>query len=376
MFKRALIVIALFSAVLISGLAGAKASPPLQSGQQIAYGDTLSGTIDESNACQYYWFQGTIGDPIQIDMTRTSGGLDGVLWLYQQNSSDPLTSNDDRPQGGLDPLLTATLPATDWYTIAACRLDNPSMRVTTGTFMLTLTGPEAAPAAAEGDSADTSASSGGGANPGGANSTTLTEGVFGSAGHTIAPSPTPGSGGGLTEGLFGEPSPTPAPETTGGDVLADGSVVTGQLEPGAAEAIWQITANPGDLVSITWMRLSGDLPPQISALDAEGNLLAQASTMDDAALLQLVFRAQGPASLHVGRYEESAMQTSGEFQIGVTVSAASSTGVLPQPTVMATQAFVMPTVPTSTPAFVAPTPPQPRQVSVIWRTRASRARMP
>ncbi|RPI99725.1 MAG: hypothetical protein EHM39_06020, partial [Chloroflexi bacterium] len=185
----------LIAAALIGAAAiPVDAAPPYQTGTPIRYGDTLSGEIAEDPACQYFWFEGAAGDPVMIDMTRTSGSLDGVLALYQQDgdnfSADPVASNDDRPGGGLDPLISISLPAADWYTVAACRLQADQMRVTTGTFNLTLTGPAAGAAVAPtAPSAGNLSDSifGGGVSP-----TPDESGTDPVAGATPAPSPTPG----------------------------------------------------------------------------------------------------------------------------------------------------------------------------------------
>lgn len=200
--------------VLASGVVGAfpaQAAPPAQTGTLIHYGDAVSGEITDDVSCLYYWFNGTAGDPISIDMTRTSGSLDGVLSLYLRDGShfkaQPVAANDDRPDGGLDPLITFRLPKTDWYSIAACRVQHEGMRITTGTFTLTLTGPAVPPA---------------GETPGGPTPTevmSLTAGLFPAAGETASPvpSPTPEATADIFSALGSTPTPgglPPAPQVT------------------------------------------------------------------------------------------------------------------------------------------------------------------
>ena len=191
-------------------------APPAQTGTQIVYGDTVSGEITEDVPCVTFWFEGQAGDPIVLDMQRTSGSLDGQLWLYLEGGSgaDAIAFNDDRPSGGLNPLLDTTLPATDWYTVNACRLQHENMRVTVGTFTLTLTGPEVAAGDASGGGPNTESEEAATVLPtadGG-----LTGGLFPAGTATppagdasqSTPTPTATASGGLTGGLF--PVSTPA----------------------------------------------------------------------------------------------------------------------------------------------------------------------
>ena len=141
--------------MLVAGFTLARAAPPAQAAEPIRYGDTLFRGITEAEPCAWFWFEGGQGDPVTIDMQRTAGNLDGVLFLYQgeydgrepEGLPDPIAANDDRPSGGLDPLIGVRLPATDRYTIAACRVEYERLRPTTGTFNLTLTGPDDADSA-------------------------------------------------------------------------------------------------------------------------------------------------------------------------------------------------------------------------------------
>lgn len=315
------------AAALLSGLPAALAAPPSQTGTELRYGDAVTGEVNVDVACLYYWFDGSAGDFVTIDMARTSGSLDGVLSLYLRDGSgftnDPIATNDDRPGGGLDPLIAVTLPQTDWYTIAACRLDNENMRVTEGTFRLTLSASAAPPPGA------------------------------------IPPTATPVTG--LSESVFpsgdgsaDQASPTPAPTMAGGGIIfipsatPSGDVLTGQLAPGAPFVSHTLAARPGDKVAIQWQRLSGDFAPQITVLGADGALVAQASSRDSASSLQLVFVAPAgqPLAIHVGRYQDAVDNTAGDYELRVQITALNA----PEPTVPALAAS-----PTPAPLFVVPT---------------------
>jgi hypothetical protein len=301
-------IIAISAALLMVGLLiyalPVVAAPLAQTGTPIRYGDTVSGEVTEETPCQLYWFEGNAGDPVTIDLTRTSGDLDGNLALYQRDgdnfSADALASNDDRPGGGLDPLINFTLPAADWYTIAACRLQAERMRVTTGTFSLTLTGP----------SAPTSAIT---PTPG----LNLSDTIFGSA--SAKPTPEPTAAGLLSDALGGNHAEN-APEENA--ALADGSVVTGQLGAGTGENRYDLPVRAGDQVMLEWRAVSGELPPLLRVTDPGGAVLAEASTPEAVEYLYLTFRAPGDAvlALTVTRSGGADDGTSGDYEIRVTIT--------------------------------------------------------
>jgi hypothetical protein len=317
--------------ILIGGLGiGAvrsQAAPPQQRGTPIRYGDTLSGEITESVPCVHFWFEGYVGDPITIDMTRTSGSLDGVLALYQRDgdtfSADPLITNDDRDSGGLDPLITFRLPADDWYTIAACRLEADQMRATTGVFDLTLTGPASDSGGATDSAAPTPAGS-------------LTEGLFGAA----SPTPVPTQADGLSGGVFppaGESaSPTPTAEAasdTAAFVLLDGSVVEGALAADQAGLEYSLVVLSGDEVAIRWSATGGDLAPALRVTGSAGDLVTAAQTDDSASTLMLAFRAPSEdlLTLTVARADAQTDST-GTFEIAVTITTPNGAGSAVAPT--------------------------------------------
>jgi len=253
----------------LSSLAPARAQAPTP----IRYGQTVTGEITAETPCLSYTFDGAQGDALTADMQRTSGSLDGVLWLRDARG-DVLATDDDRPSGGLNPLLAATLPADGGYTLAACRLEHPQMRVTTGTFALTLTAVIAGEAAA-------------GAAPGG---DSLSDSVFGAPSPTAAPpaSATPSPGAPFPLGaLFGGL----------GQALANGSHVAGRLDSAAPEAIYRLPVGADELVALTWTRVAGEGAPTLRVVGEDGRVLAGASAPDPAPALDLTFRAPRAATL-------------------------------------------------------------------------------
>lgn len=309
------------------------AAPPAQDPVPMRYGDTQPGTITESVPCQYFAFEGAAGDPVTIDMTRTGGDLDGVLALYQGagTESAPVAENDDRPGGGLDPLIDTRLPANGRYTIAACRLQTEGMRITTGTFTLALTGPQTP--------------TGPTPTPAGA----LSDSTFGSLGGESAPTATPAptaAGDGPLTGLFGGP---------GVPTLADGSTVSGELAASDDAVRFNLPLAAGDVVTLVWTRTGGDLAPRLAITGADGAALAEATTPDPVGELTLQFSAprSETAALAVTRYAAedgtAPSGTSGSFTLAVSIMPAASNDVAPEATSEATPSAGSPAQPATTP---------------------------
>jgi formylglycine-generating enzyme required for sulfatase activity len=303
---------------------GISAGPPTQTGTPLQYGDTVAGEVSESVPCQVYWFDGTAGDVITIAMDRTSGNLDGVLSLYLQDGDDftaePVAFSDDRPTGGLDPLIETTLPATDWYTINACRLQHENMRVTEGTFDLVLTGPEGA---------------GGGAGSAGPTPTppSLTEDLFPPDSSASAASDTQATPTSVPDTSIGGHGARPTPEPAeSADILAasDGGTLQGRLDSDSAEVTYPLLIETGAPVTI---ELTPDgFAPRVGVWASDDTLLAEASASEETSLL-LVFTptAPGEVTLVIGRHASEDAQAAGSFtvQVGVqterTVPAVSGT---------------------------------------------------
>lgn len=110
------------------------------SAELIRYGQTLSETIDENTSLYFFYFDGTQGDNISIEVETTEGNLDAVMYLYGITSTDDyilLADNDDSPLGGtFDPYIEYTLPRTGGYLIAVTRYEETPP--TSGTFSVQL----------------------------------------------------------------------------------------------------------------------------------------------------------------------------------------------------------------------------------------------
>ena len=278
-----------------------------QTGREIRYGQTLSGEITAEQPCEYFWFLGTANDEITIDMMRTSGDLDGTLALYAHDdiSSVPIATNDDRDSGGLDPLLALRLPDTARYTIAACRLQAETMRETTGTFDLTLTGQEQT-------------------------------GLYSTPTPTVQP---------LTEGLFGEaPTAIPEPPASSDDMISEDEAnsaatdgaqrFTGTLDDTTPNLAFEIPAQQGQQLSFALHHTAGNFTTRLAVSSPGMGLLASASA-GDGSELELTLQTMTGETLTA--VVERTGSGSGSFELLVTGIVATGETFAPAPT---------PTVPT------------------------------
>ena len=104
---------------LALGSTHAWASPAAQGGQYIAYGETVEGTITDTDSEQPWRFTGAAGDIVLIDMVASeSSQLDPLLTLLD-SSGNTLTSDDDGGIGLNARLGPYILPAGGEYTIQA-----------------------------------------------------------------------------------------------------------------------------------------------------------------------------------------------------------------------------------------------------------------
>lgn len=268
----------------------------------IEYGQTVAGEITADTPCLTYVFDGAAGDAVAADMQRTSGSLDGVLWLRDARGT-VLATDDDRPSGGLDPLLQVTLPADGRYSLAACRLEHPQMRVTTGTFALTL-------------SAVTGGENSSGASPDGGD---LSDSVFGPSSPTATPTPTATVSLGA---LFGG-------QAVGPERLADGSHVEGQWAANAVEVRYLLLVQADDRVGLTWARVSGDAAPTLRVVDEGGRLIAGAGASGPVPSLDLTFRAPRAADLTL-TVARQGVDGAADFTLDVQIEAGAP-GVTPAP---------------------------------------------
>lgn len=106
----------------------------------IAYGDTVSGIINDDIPRLLYRFSGSAGDIVNIRMNRDSGDLDPYLRLVDANGVTIIEDDDDEAvEGTRDSYINNfELPADGEYTIIATRFQE-ELGTLSGNFTLILT---------------------------------------------------------------------------------------------------------------------------------------------------------------------------------------------------------------------------------------------
>lgn len=123
--------------------AALEAAPPEQTAQQpgvtLAYGETVSGRLDDTHYEDRWTFEGQHGDLIRLVMNRTVdelGGLDGYMILQGPDGST-LVEVDDFNNSVMPELDQFELPADGVYTVVATRFGFAN-GFSTGDYTLTL----------------------------------------------------------------------------------------------------------------------------------------------------------------------------------------------------------------------------------------------
>ena len=102
----------------------------------LAYGDTVSGNIDDNISAVTYRFYGSAGDTITVTMSRAGGDLNSYLYLLDTDGQLLFEDNDSGGGNG-DARLVYTLPNDGAYLIVATRLGQ-MQGTSAGSYMLTL----------------------------------------------------------------------------------------------------------------------------------------------------------------------------------------------------------------------------------------------
>jgi len=105
----------------------------------ISIGQTVYGEINPAGEIDIYYFDGTAGQEVTIEMFRQSGNVDPVFKLYYPNGSCCLTSGDDEA-GYPNARRIVRLPNSGRYQIDAMSYDAMSYsRSQTGAYRLSVT---------------------------------------------------------------------------------------------------------------------------------------------------------------------------------------------------------------------------------------------
>ena len=223
----------------------------------IAYGDSVQGTITDTQYQVVYSFEGQAGDVVTIDMVHApTGNLDPYLILSDTLpvGPNPLAFNDDVSGSFDSQIADFSLPAAGTYYIIATRFGAEN-GTSTGDFTLTLTSSaaSAAPAATE---------------------ETVSGGAFGGL-----PIGNLGGGGEAgaapTEQAVAQPTPI-GDMYDGYPVITYGETVQQTITDSDWAWGYAFQGMAGDEVTITLESAPGtNLDPYVGLLDAEQNVLAE-----------------------------------------------------------------------------------------------------
>jgi hypothetical protein len=109
--------------------------------QSIAYGNAITGTINDDVPSILYTFRGNEGDTVSIQMLATSGDLDTRLILTDNLGNTLVANDDDLLNLTIDALINGyILPNSGYFTVVATRYGGAP---TSGDFQLTVTLDEA-----------------------------------------------------------------------------------------------------------------------------------------------------------------------------------------------------------------------------------------
>ncbi|MBN2472149.1 MAG: PPC domain-containing protein, partial [Anaerolineae bacterium] len=137
MIAKLLRVAVLVLALSVINCGGVLAAPAGQERISLAYGQTVTGTLDHIRFFQQYSFEGQAGDRVVVTMETLEGNLDPLLLLGDATLN--LIAEDDDGAGGFDARLEVVLPASGTYIIEATRFgQDTEVGRSTGSYQLTL----------------------------------------------------------------------------------------------------------------------------------------------------------------------------------------------------------------------------------------------
>jgi hypothetical protein len=117
---------------------GETVSEPASGPQQITYGETVSGVIDDATVSRLYTFTGTAGETVRVTMKAVGSSLDCYLELQDANGTVIEANDDINPGVVRDSQILAELPADGTYQVLASRYVGPDAEPTSGSYELTL----------------------------------------------------------------------------------------------------------------------------------------------------------------------------------------------------------------------------------------------
>lgn len=234
-------------------------TPDTQGVLSIAYGDTVTGTIDDETPRVAYSFSGSAGDIISISLNRESGDLDPYLKLLDANDVVLIENDDASNTTGRDSLIANfELPADGTYTIIATRFQE-ELGTLVGDFSLTLT-----------------------------------------SGDTVI-------------------APTPSDTTSSDGSLKYGDKVSGTIDDSAGVINYTFEGSAGDVVTITMNVDTGSLDPFLRLLAPDGTIAAEnddaASGTRNSAIEAFTLPEDGTYTIAASRFQGELGGTVGDFTL-------------------------------------------------------------
>lgn len=240
-------------------------NPPSSDSTILIDGVSVTATIDDATFEQQYTFNGNAGDVVTIEMTAgNNGNLDTYLSLLGPDGSE-LAINDDVGISSTDSRIEFTLPETGTYTAVATRY-NGAEGASAGDYTITLTG----------------------------------------------------SGTGIDD--RSNPPTTP----TDGNVLIDGSSVTGTIDDTNFEQAYVFSGNAGDDVVIQMVAADGStLDSALVLLGPDGTEITSNDDMSISSinsLIEFALPETGTYTIVATRYDGESGVSAGDFTLTLTGS--------------------------------------------------------
>ena len=336
----------------------------------LTYGETLTGSLDDTQTAQLYIFSGTAGDTISVTMNATSGDLDTALEVYTSDGV-LLRANDDGGEN-TNARLSVTLPTSGDYNLFATSYAGAGDYELTLT--LTIAADDAAPQSVEyggtpvegvlsdeafqmryqftgtdGDQAIIVMD----ANPAAAEGVDCLLYVYDPDGNLLAWNDDhyftyglnalvnvelPADGEyviiatrfgeqyGATTGAFTLSilTETPAYMPTSGSLRSRGieynETVDGTLDDSSFAVIWHFEGTAGDEIAVDIQTISGDLDTVLVLIGPDGYELAYNDDTDRSfdARIALVLPYTGEYQIVAMRYQSSEGTTSGDYELTLT----------------------------------------------------------
>ncbi len=214
-------------------------SVPIVATGQLEYGQRVIDTLDDTMFAIEYSFEASVGDVVNIQMNATTGNLDTLLLLLNEEGDEVTRNDDDSDSTGFNSFIrNFIMPSAGTYTIIATRF-NEQVGTTTGEFELILT---------EGrDNVE----------------------VVQQSNTPLPPPPTPIDNTGQQANL-----PLFEPQNIAGTVEIGGEI-SGSIPVDNGRLLYQFTGEAGQTVTIFMESVTSDLDPLIILLGPSGREIAR-----------------------------------------------------------------------------------------------------